>query len=178
MTLPDIFFEVSWELSNKGNTLFLIKVGGIYTVISSKAHFMNNIKDFTYFLIGPWIGEESSFKILTDFDDPLLKFLSSLNIPNTKLYIGKWKVPGEPYTLLLDTLDLYGKLEEIKREFGDLTGINIPPFCHELERFLLFGYGVYQFFIEVRAKVKKRFINTMIQGVLLLFFMNGCHLWV
>jgi phosphorylase/glycogen(starch) synthase len=126
-------------------------VGGIYTVISSKAQFMNNVKDFNYFLIGPWIEEKSnSFKIQNNFGDPLLRFLDSLIIPNVKLYIGKWKIPGEPYALLLDTSAMFGKLDEIKREFEDLTGMKIPPFTHELERFLLFGYGVYLFFIEVR----------------------------
>lgn len=152
MTLSDILFEISWELSNKGRTCFNDKVGGIHTVISSKAYFMNSVKDFNYFLIGPWIkGVDNPFNIIHKFDEPILKFFNSINIPNLKLFIGNWKVPGEPIVLLFDTSELFGKLEEIKREFEDITGIKIPPFNTELENFLLFGYGVYLFFIEVKV---------------------------
>jgi hypothetical protein len=111
---------------------------------------MNSVKDFNYFLIGPWVkGLENSFKIVDKFDDPNLKLFSSLSIPNVKLIVGKWKIPGEPFVLLFDTSDLFGKLEEIKGKFEEMTGIKIPPFNTELENFLLFGYGVYQFFSEV-----------------------------
>jgi len=42
---PDYLFEVSWEVCNK--------VGGIYTVISTKANTLVNELENNYILIGP-----------------------------------------------------------------------------------------------------------------------------
>ena len=46
----DIFFEVSWEVCNK--------VGGIFTVVASKApQIMNHYKD--YWLVGPYFPKKA-----------------------------------------------------------------------------------------------------------------------
>ena len=46
----DCLFEVSWEVCNK--------VGGIYTVIMSKAALMNEAYK-NYFLVGPYVEEKA-----------------------------------------------------------------------------------------------------------------------
>jgi hypothetical protein len=49
--MPDLLFEVSWEVCNK--------VGGIHTVVSTKAiSVLNELKD-NYILIGPDVWRES-----------------------------------------------------------------------------------------------------------------------
>jgi hypothetical protein len=49
--LPDYLFEVSWEVCNK--------VGGIYTVISTKAKSISDLLNDRYILIGPDVLERS-----------------------------------------------------------------------------------------------------------------------
>ncbi|MCX7985528.1 MAG: hypothetical protein N2662_01125, partial [Bacteroidales bacterium] len=50
---PDYLFEVSWEVCNK--------VGGIYTVISTKANTLVNELGNNYILIGPDVYRDGAF---------------------------------------------------------------------------------------------------------------------
>ena len=50
MVKPSFLYEVSWEVCNK--------VGGIYTVISSKAKKMIDHYDSQYCLIGPYFADK------------------------------------------------------------------------------------------------------------------------
>ena len=50
----DYLFEVSWEACHQ--------VGGIYTVIKSKAAKIYEIYKENYFLIGPYFEEEAAIK--------------------------------------------------------------------------------------------------------------------
>ena len=50
---PDYLFEVSWEVCNK--------VGGIYTVLSTRANILQKIHQDRIFFIGPDVwGEQQS----------------------------------------------------------------------------------------------------------------------
>ena len=49
-TKADYFFEVSWEVCNK--------VGGIYTVITSKVQQMLDYYKFNYYVIGPYFPDK------------------------------------------------------------------------------------------------------------------------
>ena len=50
---PDYIFESSWEVCNK--------VGGIYTVLSTRAKTLQNVFPDRIFFIGPdvWLGKEN-----------------------------------------------------------------------------------------------------------------------
>ena len=48
---PDWIFEVSWEVCNK--------VGGIYTVISTKAPVLNKLLNDRLIMVGPDLGQAS-----------------------------------------------------------------------------------------------------------------------
>ena len=49
---PDYLFEISWEVCNK--------VGGIYTVVSTKARTLSDVEDLTAVYIGPDLWKENS----------------------------------------------------------------------------------------------------------------------
>ena len=51
MIKPDFVFEASWEICNK--------IGGIYTVLSSKAAAMESLLNNNYLLIGPDVWKET-----------------------------------------------------------------------------------------------------------------------
>jgi glycogen synthase len=95
-TKADYFFEVSWEVCNK--------VGGIYTVISSKAQQMLDFYKFNYYVIGPYFPGEpiaDKFKQMTppDFLKHAFERMHSLGI---NCYFGNWLIDGEPNTILID----------------------------------------------------------------------------
>lgn len=91
---PDYVFETSWEVCNK--------VGGIYTVLSSKARTMTELYNDNVIFIGPnkWKEQNPWF----EEDDDLFREWREHAINNERLdiRIGRWNVPGKPVTILLD----------------------------------------------------------------------------
>jgi len=88
-------FEVSWEVCNK--------VGGIYTVVSSKAARMKEFYGDNYFLIGPYFQN----KRIQEFEEKeppkfIQKIFVELNKEGIQCYFGKWLVKGEPNAILID----------------------------------------------------------------------------
>ena len=92
---PGYIFESSWEVCNK--------VGGIYTVLSTRAKTLQGKNDDKVFFIGPdfWLGKKN----------PLFKENKSLfakwrkhagDVDGLSLRIGRWLIPGEPIAMLVD----------------------------------------------------------------------------
>ncbi|MCX6180760.1 MAG: alpha-glucan family phosphorylase [Bacteroidetes bacterium] len=91
---PDYIFEVSWEVCNK--------VGGIYTVITSKALALQKICGNRLMMIGPDLLNSNQSN---DFEEDLSLFASwrtSAEECGLKLKIGRWKTDGNPIVFLVD----------------------------------------------------------------------------
>ncbi len=110
-------FEISWEVCNK--------VGGIYTVVRSKAgRMMENYQD-SYFVVGPYfpkkaIGEFSE-KPVPDF---LREAFDSLRKEGLVCHYGTWMVEGEPNAILIDFAGFTARTNDIKRELWDLFKVD------------------------------------------------------
>ena len=86
-----MLFETSWEVCNK--------VGGIYTVLSSKAktlkaHFNDNL-----IFIGPdvWSAENPS-PYFIESDRIMRRWIQKVMLPEgVSVRIGRWDVPGKPH---------------------------------------------------------------------------------
>src|SRR3990172_8417016 len=92
----EYFFEVSWEVCNK--------VGGIYTVVTSKIiPTLRYYRQENYFAIGPYFqsGKTDEFKekIPPDF---LKDVFENLHKAGIYCHFGIWRVAGEPNTILVD----------------------------------------------------------------------------
>ncbi len=94
-TTPDYLFESSWEVCNK--------VGGIYTVLSTKAHTLQQIFKDKVIFIGPDIWKTTA---AADFkeDEKLFADWKQHAAQNEGLHVkvGRWEVPGEPPVILVD----------------------------------------------------------------------------
>ncbi|MDR1783264.1 MAG: glycogen/starch synthase [Dysgonamonadaceae bacterium] len=114
---PDFIFESSWEVCNK--------VGGIYTVLSTRAKTLtDSYKDHIIF-VGPdiWDGQSNP-----DFKESktLLKawktdFLKKYGL-NAK--VGRWNVPGNPLTVLVDFQPLFAKKNDIYFKMWEKFGVD------------------------------------------------------
>ena len=98
--IPDYLFEVSWEVCNK--------VGGIYTVISTKAPSIVKKLEDNYILIGPdvWKETRSNPEFIED------KFLyrswcMKAESEGLKFKIGRWNISGSPIVILVDFTPLF-----------------------------------------------------------------------
>ena len=92
---PDYLFESSWEVCNK--------VGGIYTVLSTKAHTLQQLLDDKVIFIGPDVWGD---KTAPDFvaDDRLFAdwCAHAEAVDQLKVKVGRWNVPGNPPVILVD----------------------------------------------------------------------------
>ncbi len=110
MDLPggeSLLFEVSWEVCNK--------IGGIYTVLSTKAKSLAATCGNQLVFIGPDVwrnGRESPVFL----PDPSLLADAAANVTlqyGISLRVGRWNVPGQPVVVLVSFDGVYPHLDEI-----------------------------------------------------------------
>lgn len=116
----DILFEVSYEVCNK--------VGGIYTVLSSKAALMKE-KYPEYIAIGPYYHDKAHVSLE---QHPVPKeyadIFEELRKEGIECIYGKWLVQGEPSAILVDFKNYFPKSDEIKKELWERYGVD-TLFC-------------------------------------------------
>ena len=103
---PDYIFETSWEICNK--------IGGIYTVISTKARSIVDIFGENYILIGPDVWKETTEN--PDFirDDSLFSdWKAATSGELFKVHTGYWNIKGKPRVILVDFTPFYQIKDQI-----------------------------------------------------------------
>ena len=109
---PDFVFETSWEVCNK--------VGGIHTVVSTKAQTLKAKFGDNLIMIGPdiWRNTEDNPEFVEDktlFSD--WKYV--MNQSENHVRIGRWKIVGEPIVILVDFSQNISKKDKIFAEFWE-----------------------------------------------------------
>ena len=109
---PDYIFESSWEVCNK--------VGGIYTVLSTRAKTLQEAHQDKVIFIGPdlWKREDGNY---TKEESPYFREIPSLFADwqweakenGLRVRVGRWTVPGEPIAILVDFVPYFEKKNEI-----------------------------------------------------------------
>lgn len=103
---PDYIFEASWEVCNK--------VGGIYTVLSTRAKTLQEIHKDKVFFIGPdvWAGKENP--LFSENENLCAAWREhALKKDGLKVRVGRWNIPGEPIVILVDFYPFFSKKNEI-----------------------------------------------------------------
>jgi glycosyltransferase involved in cell wall biosynthesis len=97
----DLIIETSWEVCNK--------VGGIYTVLSTKAKTLQALYKDKVIFIGPdvWTDKTPS-PYFTESRTLLKEWRRQLSLPNgVKVRVGRWNIPGRPIVILVKFDSLY-----------------------------------------------------------------------
>ncbi len=107
MKKPDFLFETSWEVCNM--------VGGIYTVLSTKAEEVKQLLDDHYITIGPDVVKEAheTMYFIEDtnmFPEWREKVSEQLGV---KVRVGHWKISAKPIAILIDYTSMYSIKNEI-----------------------------------------------------------------
>jgi len=107
---PDYLFEVSWEVCNK--------VGGIYTVIATKALHLESQMGRRHIFIGPdvWMHRSGNPDFL---EDPMLyrSWKAQALTEGLRFRVGRWNIPGKPVAILVDYKQFLPQADQI---LGDL----------------------------------------------------------
>lgn len=94
-TTPEYLFESSWEVCNK--------VGGIYTVLSTKAHTLQQMFNDKVIFIGPDVWGSTNAPDFIKDDTLFADWKKHANTTDKlKMKVGRWNVPGTPPVVLID----------------------------------------------------------------------------
>ena len=103
---PDYLFEVSWEVCNK--------VGGIYTVIATKALHLQSQLGRRHIFIGPdvWMHRSGNPDFL---EDPMLyrSWKAQALTEGLRFRVGRWNIPGKPVAILVDYKQFLPQADDI-----------------------------------------------------------------
>ncbi|MFK5855467.1 MAG: alpha-glucan family phosphorylase [Bacteroidota bacterium] len=134
---PEYIFETSWEICNK--------IGGIYTVISTKAKTIVDKFHDNYILIGPDVWKETTNN--PDFieDDALFAdWKIKAWEEGLKVRIGRWNIEGSPIVILVDFTPLYPKKDEIFTHFWETYKLDSLHGEWDYIESAMFGYAAGQ----------------------------------
>lgn len=102
---PDFIFESSWEVCNK--------VGGIYTVLSTRAKTLQDeMKDRIVF-IGPDFWQEKESPYFKEDKSLFAEWQWEAKENGISVRVGRWTIPGEPIAVLVDFKPFFEKKNEI-----------------------------------------------------------------
>ncbi|NTV24347.1 MAG: alpha-glucan family phosphorylase, partial [Nanoarchaeota archaeon] len=113
----DYLFEVSWEVCNK--------VGGIYTVVTSKIHPMLKFYKENYYAVGPYLESSTKSEFKEKVPPQIFKeIFEKLHSIGIMCYFGSWRIDGEPNVILVDYRNYSYRNNEIKARLWEKFGID------------------------------------------------------
>ncbi len=115
-----ILVEAAWEVVNQ--------VGGIYTVIRSKAPTAGELWGENYCLLGPYYYHNvtAEFDPIETSDDIFGQTVQRMRDEGFEVHYGHWLVTGRPKVILFNLGSMHPKLGDVKYWLWQDHGISIP----------------------------------------------------
>jgi len=137
-----LLFEVAWEVC--------WQLGGIYTVIRSKAPAMTKIYGDRYCLIGPYNADTAAVEIeYAQPTGPVAVAIERLRSLGVVVHYGHWLITGRPRVILLDFAAAMNRLGEFKYYLWKDHGIQYADSDWEMNNVVTFGFLVGLFFQQL-----------------------------
>ena len=146
---PPLLFEIAWEVC--------WQLGGIYTVLRSKAVTMLERWGDRYCLIGPYNPQTAP----VEFEEQpafgaIKETITRLRDAGLPAYFGRWLIDGRPRVILIDYRARYGRLDADKFLLWQDHGISTMNSDGEVNEVIAFGFATTEFFRELTSVVKDR----------------------
>ncbi len=171
MNPADYLFETSWEVCNK--------VGGIHSVLATKSFSLTNQFKDHYILIGPDVWRDTEDN--PEFEEDKSLFYSwreMVNAQGLRVKTGRWRVPGNPVTFIIDFTSLMPKKDDILASFWETYKLDSLSGQWDYLEPLLFGYAagmVIESFVDFHLSPSARVIaqfNEWMSGGGVLYLHN------
>ncbi|MDR0973470.1 MAG: glycogen/starch synthase [Prevotellaceae bacterium] len=101
LIVPDYIFEASWEVCNK--------VGGIYTVLSTRAKTLQERWPDRIVFIGPDIPSQTDNPLFAEDDTLFATWKNRVRELGLSVRIGRWQISGNPIVILVDYRPFFNK---------------------------------------------------------------------
>ena len=130
---PNLIFESSWEVCNK--------VGGIYTVLSTRAKTLQaKYKDHIIF-IGPDVWKEKDNPLFVEDTNLLASWREKAASEGLHFRVGRWDVPGTPIAVLVDFQPYYAIKNQIYTRFWEDYGVDSLHAYGDYDEASMFSYA-------------------------------------
>ena len=158
---PDYLFEVSWEVCNK--------VGGIYTVVATKAPGIQQEYGNNYIVIGPDVWKETSQNPEFTEDKSIFRtWRERAENEGLRIKIGRWNIKGRPVAILVDFTQYFTSKDRILSEFWEKYKLDSITGSWDYFEPALFGYAAgkviesfYEFSLTAQDKIVAQFHEWM-----------------
>ena len=146
--LPSYLFEISWEVCNK--------VGGIYTVVSTKARTISEIEGMNAIYVGPDLWKEKENPLFTEDKRLWSAWRKSLAGEKLTVRCGYWEIPGRPKVILVDYTGYMEDKDSIYTELWNDFGVDSLHGYGDYDDSMIFGYSVGRVIESFYNKVVKK----------------------
>lgn len=160
MIKPEYIFETSWEVCNR--------VGGIYTVLSTKAASMRKEYGDNVVFFGPDIWGSRTSPFFREDKDLKSDWLCAAKSEGLVVRVGRWTIPGEPIAVLIDFNALYQKKDLIYGQVWQRFGVDSIQAYGDYDEASMFGYATgmamesfYRFYKLENSRVVAHFNEWM-----------------
>ena len=167
---PDYVFESSWEVCNK--------VGGIYTVLSTRAKTLQEAMRDRIIFIGPDFGGDVQSAYFSEDEALFAKWRVAAAASGLKVRVGRWLVPGEPVTILVDFKPYFSGKDELYGWLWEHYGVDSLHAYGDYDEASMFSYAaalVVESFYKTCLKDTDRVVyhgNEWMTGLGLLYINN------
>ena len=165
---PDYIFESSWEVCNK--------IGGIYTVLSTKAKTLQTKLNDTIIFIGPDIWNEA---LPVDFLEDKSLFKEWKNkvgmTGELKVKVGRWDVPGNPPVILVDFKPFFAEKDALYYSMWEQFRVDSLHAYGDYDESCIFAYAVgkvvesFYHFYQLEDKKVAALLNEWMLGMAALY---------
>ena len=131
--MPDYIFESSWEVCNK--------VGGIYTVLSTRAKTLQEVLQDKIIFIGPDLWKESESPYFKEDQSLFVDWQSEAKKQGLLVRVGRWTVPGEPIAILVDFNPYFEQKNEIYGWLWENYGVDSLHAYGDYDEASMFSYA-------------------------------------
>ena len=135
LLFPNYIFESSWEVCNK--------VGGIYTVLSTRAKTLQQINPNHIIFIGPDCWHEKTCPYFTEDTTLFADWKENEQNKDNGLTmkVGRWNVPGNPIAILVDFMPYFQIKDKIYAKAWELFQVDSLHAYGDYDEASMFSYA-------------------------------------
>lgn len=132
--IPEYIFETSWEVCNM--------VGGIYTVLSTRAATLQESHPDKLIFIGPDVWKDKSNPYFEESKDMYTDWKAFTEKEyHLKIRVGRWNIHGKPIAVLVDFMPLMVQKNKIFGRVWETVGVNSMAANGDYDESSIFGYA-------------------------------------
>ena len=164
---PNYLFEISWEVCNK--------IGGIHTVLATRATLLRDKFADKYITIGPDLWQHKENPEFVQDDTLFPSWLARTKEEGLRVRTGYWNIKGKPIAILVDFSHYISEKNEILTYYWNTQQLDSLNASWDFTESALFGYAigkVLDSFIHFQVGVRERAIahfHEWMSGTALLY---------